>query len=76
MLELADSAYRKGSTMVRPDLECYTYALQTMSRRLNVPEVGDLVDQTLSEMKRERMLIPNTECYGAAIVAWNIPENI
>ena len=56
--------------MVRPDLECYTYALQTMSRRLNVPEVGDLVDQTLSEMKRERMLIPNTECYGAAIVAW------
>jgi hypothetical protein len=41
-----------------------------MSRRVNVPDVGDLVDQTLSEMKRERMLIPNTACYGAAILAW------
>lgn len=34
------------------------------------PEIGDLVDQTLAEMKRERMFIPNTECYAAAIVAW------
>ena len=41
-----------------------------MSQRLNVPEVGELVDKTLTEMKRERMLIPNTECYGAAIIAW------
>ena len=40
-----------------------------MTRR-NAPEIGELVDQTLSEMKRERMLIPNTECYAAAIVAW------
>ena len=29
-----------------------------------------MVDKTLTEMKRERMLIPNTECYGAAIIAW------
>jgi hypothetical protein len=70
VLQLADSAYRKGFTNIRPDLECFSYVLQTMSLRLNVPEVGDLVDQTLSEMKRERMLIPNTECYGAAILAW------
>lgn len=41
-----------------------------MSRRVNVPEVGELLDQTLSEMKKERMIIPNTECYGAAILTW------
>lgn len=41
-----------------------------MSQRVNVPEVGELADQTLSEMKKERMIIPNTECYGSAILAW------
>ncbi len=69
VLELVESSYRRGLTTVRPDLDCYRLALQTMSRR-NVPEIGELVDQTMSEMKRERMLIPNTECYGAAILAW------
>lgn len=70
VLQLADDAYRKGLTDVRPDIQCYSCALQTMARRVNVPQVGELVDQTLSEMKRERMLIPNTACYGAAILAW------
>eukprot|EP00934_Nitzschia_sp_Nitz4_P004871 Nitzschia sp. Nitz4//scaffold56_size114212//82197//84424//NITZ4_003961-RA/size114212-snap-gene-0.174-mRNA-1//1//CDS//3329554739//4861//frame0 len=70
VLEIVDNAYRRGLTEVRPDTECYADALATMSRRVNVPEVGALVDATLSEMKLQRMMIPTTECYGAAILAW------
>jgi hypothetical protein len=70
VLQMVDNAYRKGLTEVRPDLDCYRFALETMSRRVNVEEVGELVDQTLLEMKKDRMIIPDTECYGAAILAW------
>jgi hypothetical protein len=40
-----------------------------MSRRVNVPEVGELADATLVEMK-DRMMVPDTACYGAAVLAW------
>lgn len=70
VLQIADNVYRKGYTEVRPDADCYRDALITMSKRVNVPEVGELVDGTLMEMKKSRMMIPTTECYGAAILAW------
>lgn len=56
-------------TTSRLDEACYRDALITMSRRVNVPEVGELANATLAEMK-EAMLFPDTECYSAAILAW------
>lgn len=70
VLEIAESVYRKGLTEIRPDLTCYQDALFTMAQRVNVPEVGELVDKTLLEMKKERMMIPDTKCYRASILAW------
>ena len=52
------------------DEQCYRDALITMSKRVNVIEVGELADATLTEMK-DKMMIPDTACYGAAILAWN-----
>jgi hypothetical protein len=40
-----------------------------MSRRINVPEVGELADKTLVAMK-ELSMIPDSSCYGSAILAW------
>jgi hypothetical protein len=69
VLEIMDTAYRKGLTSLRPDTQCYRDALITMSRRQNIPDVGDLADETLKEMK-EYSIYPDTGCYRAAILAW------
>jgi hypothetical protein len=68
-LHIIDNAHRKGLTQDGLDEACYRDALVTMSQRVNVPEVGVLADTTLAEMK-QAMLFPDTECYGAAILAW------
>lgn len=41
-----------------------------MAKRSTIPEVGELVDQILSSMKKDRLTIPTTKCYGSAIRAW------
>jgi hypothetical protein len=64
-----EDAHRKELTTLRPDEQCYRDALITMSRRLNVPEVGELTDKILASMK-ERAMVPNSSSYGAAILAW------
>ncbi len=69
VLEIMDMAYRKGLTTLRPDTQCYRDALITMSRRHNIPDVGDLADETLKEMK-EYSMTPDTGCYRSAILAW------
>jgi hypothetical protein len=69
VLQIIDNSHQKGLTKNQADESCYRDALITMSRRVNVPEVGELADATLAEMK-DAMLFPDTECYGAAILAW------
>ena len=69
VLEIIEKAYRNGWTENRPDESCYRDCLVTISRRVNAPEIGVLADATLSEMK-EHMMIPDTTCYGAALLAW------
>jgi hypothetical protein len=69
VLGIMDNTYRDGYSALRPDEVCYRDALLTMSRRVNVPEVGELADKALSAMK-ERAMVPDSVCYGAAILAW------
>eukprot|EP00980_Cylindrotheca_fusiformis_P022332 scaffold9191_cov114-Cylindrotheca_fusiformis.AAC.27 len=69
VLHIVDNAYRKGLTQAGLDIACYRDALITMSRRVNVPEVGELVNTTIAEMKAA-MIFPDTQCYSAAILAW------
>jgi len=68
-LRIMETAYQKGQTDLRADLQCYRDALITMSRRHNVDNVGELADEILKEMK-DQMMYPDTECYRSAIVAW------
>ena len=68
-MQIIENAYQNDSTDNRLDENCYRDALRTMSQRVNVPEVGELADATLAEMK-DRMMIPDTTCYGAAVLAW------
>lgn len=69
VLQIMITAYAKGHTDLRPDLQCYRDALITMSRRHNVEGVGELADEVLKEMK-EQMMYPDTECYRSAILTW------
>ena len=69
VLQIIENAHKKGLVTHGADENCYRDALVTMSRRVNVPEVGELVDTTLTEMK-DAMLFPDTACYSAAILAW------
>ena len=69
VLQIMKSAYEKGYTEIRADLQCYRDALITMSRRQNVEDVGYLADQTLKEMK-DQMIFPDATCYRSAIMAW------
>ena len=69
VLGIMDNTYREGHSALRPDEVCYRDALLTMSRRVNVPEVGELADKALVAMK-ERAMVPDSVCYGAAILAW------
>ena len=76
VLQFMEDAFTKGLTELRPDEQCYRDALVTMSKRINVPEVGELVDKTLSSMK-DRAIVPDNTCYSAAIQAWkNVTTNI
>merc|ERR1719491_995701 len=68
-LRIMETAYQKGQTDLRADLQCYRDALITMSRRHNVDNVGELANEILKEMK-DQMMYPDTECYRSAIVAW------
>ena len=69
MLQIIENGHKKGLIKHGADESCFRDALITMSRRVNVPEVGELADTTLGEMK-DAMLIPDTACYSAAILAW------
>ncbi|CAJ1954395.1 unnamed protein product [Cylindrotheca closterium] len=70
VIQIISGAHKRGHTELAPDETCYRDTLTTISRRVNVPEVGELADNMLKEMK-EAMFIPDSECYSAAIQAWN-----
>jgi hypothetical protein len=70
ILRLMEFAYNNGSTMVRPDEECYRYVLITAAKRLELADVSSaLVDDCLLKMKNS-FLVPDSQCYGAAIRTW------
>ena len=70
VFQFADDAFKKGVTFVEPDMECFELGLEAMSKRVNFQEVGELVDQILNVMKKDRYMIPTTKCYASAIAAW------
>ena len=69
VLKLMDYAYSKDMTAIQPDLVCYRSVLKTASHRPNLPDLGRLVDDVLTQMK-ERYILPDTDSYGAAIRTW------
>jgi hypothetical protein len=69
VLEMIENAYQRGLTESRADERCFRDALITISSKANTPDVGELADGVLAEMK-ERFFYPDTTCYGAAILAW------
>jgi len=69
VIQIISSANERGHTQTVLDETCYRDTLITISRRVNVPEVGELADNMLKEMK-EAMFFPDSECYSAAIQAW------
>mmetsp|Transcript_69165 Transcript_69165/g.104280 ORF Transcript_69165/g.104280 Transcript_69165/m.104280 type:complete len:421 (+) Transcript_69165:2-1264(+) len=69
VLEMIENAYQQELTDSRPDARCFRDALITISNRADAPDVGELADAVLTEMK-DRMFVPDTACYGAAIVTW------
>lgn len=69
VIQIISSAHKGGHTTIAPDAKCYRDTLVTISRRVNLPEVGELADSILKDMK-EAMLFPDSDCYSAAIQAW------
>lgn len=69
VIQIISGALERGHTQTALDETCYRDTLITISRRVNVPEVGETADNVLKEMKGA-MFIPDTECYSAAIQAW------
>ena len=68
-MDAIESAYKEGQTKLRADEKCFRLALTAMSRPENLSDVGSIVDSTLADMK-ERMIVPDSDSYGAAIKAW------
>jgi hypothetical protein len=64
-----ERVYRKGVTMLQPDTTCYRYVIETAANRPQRPDLGPLVDDTL-QMMRDRFIVPDMECYTAAIRTW------
>jgi len=69
VLNLMDYAYEKRMTELQPDETCYRYVLMTAARRPELQELGLMVDSILTQMK-ERFMVPDSVCYGAAIRTW------
>ena len=77
LLDMIEDKYQKGISDYRADLACYRYALMTIAlphhrgrrRSKTDPEIGELANDVLMEMKK-RMIIPDSTCYGSAIMAW------
>jgi hypothetical protein len=69
MVKLMERVYRKGVTMLQPDLLCYKCVLLAAAQRRDLPDLGPLVDETLGLM-RDRFIVPDAECYTAAIKTW------
>lgn len=56
--------------MTQPDETCYRLVLQTAAQRPTLPDLGPLVvDDTLAKM-RENYMVPDSECFSAAIRTW------
>lgn len=69
VLKLMGYAYEKGITQLQPDEACYRYVLLSAARRPELQDLGLMVDSILTQMK-ERFMVPDSTCYGAAIRTW------
>ena len=69
VLRLMDHAFAKGTTTVEPDFDCFRYLLVVAAKRPLLLDLGPLVDDVLARMS-SRLIIPDTECYEAAIETW------
>ena len=69
LLKLMERLYKKGVTMLQPDLLCYKCVFLAAAKRHDLPDLGPLIDETLTVMK-DRFIVPDEECYSAAIKTW------
>jgi len=69
LIRIMNLSFFKEITTVQADVDCYRYVLLTAAQRPAIPDLGPMVDDILTTMK-ERFLIPDRECYGAAIRIW------
>ena len=69
VLRIMEYAESKKFCSVPVDETCYRYFLQASARRAVIPEQGPLADQILNKLK-DRQIVPDGECYGAAIRTW------
>ena len=73
VLRLMDDALENGTTVIQPDYDCFRYVLRTVLRtsewQRRLPHLEVHVDDVLRRMSR-RLMIPDTECYSAAIQVW------
>ena len=69
LVNLMERVYEKGVTMLQPDSLCYKCVFLAAAKRHDLPELGPLVDETLG-MMRDRFIVPDTECFTAAIKTW------
>jgi len=61
-------AYMDRVSDIRPDEECYRYALATYARS-TLPNLGADVDELIAQME-DRLLTPDSDCYTYAIRTW------
>lgn len=69
MLKLMERVYKKGVTMLQPDMLCYKCVFLAAAKRHDLPELGLIIDETLG-MMRDRFIVPDAECFTAAIKTW------
>jgi hypothetical protein len=69
VIRIMDLSFGKEITQVQADTACYRYVLLTAAQRPAVPDLGPMVDDLLTKMK-ERLVVPDRACYGAAIRTW------
>ena len=65
-----EQAYRRQLTAVRPDLECYRSVLLAAAKRPLLPDLGPLVDAILRQMWHHRFVVPDAQCFAAAVRTW------
>lgn len=69
LLQQLEDANAAESTAVKLDDLCYRYVLQTISRKSEHSQLGEMADEVIRKM-REAFIVPDAFCFTYAIKTW------